>query len=932
MSRKTESDSERPSPGDVSAGELERFLTAAVDRSREGISLVTPDGRFVYANAGVCRMYGYSREEFLATSAATLDPRFDAAGRRDAVKRMREAGGRITVESIGHRRDGSVFPRESSMELVSVDGNELVYVVTRDISERKRIQAALELAEQRRQGFLTHTRDGVTYYEFDEPLPLDAPFEQKVDRAWQAVCVETNEAALMHSSLPVSAVRIGKRYGDFRDRSVPEHARFIERLVEQDFTLIGYDRRYEDEHGKLCWLEVDTTGVIVDGACVGVWTTTRDVTERKAAEAALLEAERKRAEFLARSREAVTYHHFPRPVTPDEPAAVVAELLAQSVCTECNDAAARLVGLPGRDALIGLRWMDVQDPADSDAARLPLELVESNFDMTNRLLSFVGPDGARLWAEVSVTGVFEDGACVGAWSAFRDVTERVEAERELRLIRYAMDHSTDAISLVRRDGTIEYVNEGACRMYGYSADELKSLPLTEIAPAFTAERLEEIWLALQRDGTSITLESTGRRRDGSEFPRESTTYTIKFEQRDLVCAITRDITDRKRAESALTLAARRLEGHVENTPLAVIEWDAQMRVTRWNPTAEKLFGWRSEEALGRVLGTLGIVSDHAAAEANMLLDRIRTGEIASYTIRSRSQARGGRQMRCIWYVSAVRDVHGTLVSTQALVHDVTEEEFAREELARHRDRLEELIARRTRELEAAQAEIVRQEKLSVLGQLTATVSHELRNPLGTIGTSVAIARQLAPDASEQLLRALDRAERNVVRCTDIIEELLDFTRSISIDAEATALGRWLHAVLEEHALPEGVSMALELDFQDHAHIDPEWLRRALLNLLANACEAMRDQAGERRLTIATAADELNVRISVADTGSGIAPDDRERIFEPLFSTKSFGVGLGLPIVRQVVEQHGGELDLESRPGGGTTVTLILPRRAPPAGA
>ena len=250
------------------------------------------------------------------------------------------------------------------------------------------------------------------------------------------------------------------------------------------------------------------------------------------------------------------------------------------------------------------------------------------------------------------------------------------------------------------------------------------------------------------------------------------------------------------------------------------------------------------------------------------------------------------------------------------------------EVAQHRDHLEDLVEERTRDLEAAQAQVLRQERLATLGQLTATVSHELRNPLGTIRTSLfALAKRLQ-DPELGIEGILERVERNIVRCNDIIEELLDYTRTPVMEKEPTALDAWLASVLDDYALPKGVRVQRVFDVDGDLWIYRERLRRAVLNVLANACQAIQgepqEQQAEGQVTVATCRRQTRVEICVTDTGSGTAPEERERIFEPLYSTKSFGVGLGLPIVKQIMEQHGGGIEMTSVMGQGTTVTLWLP--------
>ncbi|MDJ0840568.1 MAG: ATP-binding protein [Acidobacteriota bacterium] len=270
---------------------------------------------------------------------------------------------------------------------------------------------------------------------------------------------------------------------------------------------------------------------------------------------------------------------------------------------------------------------------------------------------------------------------------------------------------------------------------------------------------------------------------------------------------------------------------------------------------------------------------------------------------------------------------------QSLQREIAERKKVEEELMQHRDRLEELVKARTTELEKAQIELVRKERLATLGQLIATVSHELRNPLGTVRGSVFIISQRLLGKDLGVERALDRAERNIVRCDRIIEDLLDYTRTQDLEFQPIHLDRWLEGALEEYLFPVDVKVQVRLGVNLELPMEPERLRRCLINLLNNACDAMKTKKGEetereKRLEVVSRIKENRVEIRVSDSGVGIPAENLAKIFEPLFSTKSFGVGLGLPTVQQIMEQHGGSLEIESEVGVGTTAILWLPKPKP----
>ena len=247
------------------------------------------------------------------------------------------------------------------------------------------------------------------------------------------------------------------------------------------------------------------------------------------------------------------------------------------------------------------------------------------------------------------------------------------------------------------------------------------------------------------------------------------------------------------------------------------------------------------------------------------------------------------------------------------------------------DELERRVSRRTAELQDAQTALLRKERLAALGQLTGTVAHELRNPLGVISTSIEVVRLRSAKSGLGIEAAIGRLRRAVIRCDTIITELLDFARAKGHQPGPVELDSWLSRLLDEQRIPEHVSLVRDL--QTGAAIvqfDAESLRRAVINIVENACHAMtdanggRDEATGHRLTIESRLAGGQVEIIVSDTGPGIPEDELPLIMEPLYSTKSFGTGLGLPTVQRILEEHGGGIRIDSEAGCGTRVSLYLP--------
>ncbi len=236
-----------------------------------------------------------------------------------------------------------------------------------------------------------------------------------------------------------------------------------------------------------------------------------------------------------------------------------------------------------------------------------------------------------------------------------------------------------------------------------------------------------------------------------------------------------------------------------------------------------------------------------------------------------------------------------------------------------------IILRDLREVRRLEAEVRRQDKLAALGKLAAGVAHEIRNPLSSIkGMTTFFAGQF-PEGSEAKAAA-GVMNQEVDRLNRAISELLDFARPTDLKRQLTDIGPLLSRsvqLINQDAANQDVRIDLELaDAVCPVHVDPDRLNQCLLNLYLNAIQAMTG-GGTLRVTCTTEKDRY-VHIRISDTGSGIAADHLGRIFDPYFTTKNKGTGLGLAVVHKIIEAHQAHLNVDSSPGKGTTVTIQFP--------
>lgn len=223
-----------------------------------------------------------------------------------------------------------------------------------------------------------------------------------------------------------------------------------------------------------------------------------------------------------------------------------------------------------------------------------------------------------------------------------------------------------------------------------------------------------------------------------------------------------------------------------------------------------------------------------------------------------------------------------------------------------------------------QQQLLRKERLATVGQLTATVAHELRNPMGTVqNTLYLLARKLSGEDPDTV-GLVERIDRNIKRCDVIITELLDFTRDREVLLVPTVIDSWLARLLDKYEFPRGVELVRRLTTGARVPIDIAYFKSAVINILNNAVHAAQEQhPGGGRVEVGSVVEKGRVGVVISDNGPGVAVENRERVFEPLYSTRVYGVGLGLPTVKKIMGKHAGEVCLDSDPAGGTRVTLWL---------
>lgn len=238
--------------------------------------------------------------------------------------------------------------------------------------------------------------------------------------------------------------------------------------------------------------------------------------------------------------------------------------------------------------------------------------------------------------------------------------------------------------------------------------------------------------------------------------------------------------------------------------------------------------------------------------------------------------------------------------------------------------LEMKVQKRTRQLLEAQEELVRQGKLAVLGQVAGSVGHELRNPLGVINNAVYFLQTVLPDADDTIKEYLGIIQEEITASERIVSDLLDSVRTKPPHPEAVEIAQLLKQCLSKCGIPPAITVTLDIPKTlPPLRADPLQIYQVFRNLINNGVEAMPKGGALTIRAVANTAGK-NVSISVCDTGLGIPPEQLNKLFQPLFTTKSRGVGLGLVVVKNLAQANGGNVAVASQPGKGSTFTITLP--------
>lgn len=497
--------------------------------------------------------------------------------------------------------------------------------------------------------------------------------------------------------------------------------------------------------------------------------------------------------------------------------------------------------------------------------------------------------------------------------SYEDITEQRKREENLLLTQFSIDHASDMIFWITSDSKFSYVNEASCRVLGYSSDELLSQSIFHINPDYPEEEGKHLWRKIKEWG-SLTFESLFRAKDGKIFPVEITGNYVQFRGMEYVLFFARNIADRKQAEEALYAEKERLSVTLGSIGDGVIATDIEGRIVLINAVAEQLTGWPHEDAKGKRLDTVfRIINEKTREICENPADKVlKTGKVVGLANHTVLISRDGRELVIADSGAPIKKADGTVVGVVLVFRDMTEKRKTEEELSR----------------------ISKLESISVLA---GGIAHDFNNILSIVLGSISLARTYLGKDNDKAFQKCKDAEQAVIRAKDLTHQLLTFSKGGAPVKKTSSVVE----ILKDSArfVLAGSSVRCESELPANLHpveIDEGQISQVISNLVINAHQAMPHggviKIGARNVIVREDMTRQSyplragdyVRISVCDEGIGIPREHLGRIFDPYFTTKQKGSGLGLAMAHSIVKNHDGYITADSTVGKGSIFTIYLP--------
>lgn len=464
----------------------------------------------------------------------------------------------------------------------------------------------------------------------------------------------------------------------------------------------------------------------------------------------------------------------------------------------------------------------------------------------------------------------------------------------------AFQHSTDAIVITNADGIIKVINPAFTKMYGYLPEEVLGKTNRVVRSSTTDKSVyEDMWFGILND-KQWKGEIFNRKKDGSEIP-VYLSITPVFEDGKLsgYMGLTIDLSDKYKMGEELDLQRRFSESLLSTANSLILSLDEDGNILLFNEMCENLLGYKGSDVIGKNWFETFLPEQKQAEAIGIFQNLIETGN----PLHNENDVltKSGELRTILWSNTTLKNENGEVNGVLTIGQDITEFLMIKRKMGRS-------------------------EQLAVLGQLAAGIAHEVGNPLTSISSIVQVLQR--KNNSDEVEEKLDMIIGQTRRITQIIRDLVDFSRPTESEEEPTDVNKQINKavkIVQIDGKSKNVNFRLNLSNEiGKPNLIADQFFQVILNLLLNSLDAMRD--GKEEISITTEELEDSVVIRMSDNGTGIAPKNIDRIFEPFFSTKEVGkgTGLGLWVSNGIIQSFGGGISVESEEGEGSTFTIALP--------
>jgi PAS domain S-box-containing protein len=844
---------------------------------------LSPAGEFIYTSPSCSRITGYDASEFMGNVELFRNiihpadlPIWDNNRRETSQGKVAPA-----IEFRIRHKDGSERWIEHICQPVFDDAGMFQGSrgSNRDITDRKQAEEKIQRSEERYRSFVQNF-NGIAYRG-------DVNFHPEFFHGAIEKITGYTEQDFMEGKIKWDRIIHKDDLPGYLEK-IQERTRLKPLVAESEF-------RIKHRNGSIRWIhEVFQTIFNDSGQLIGSQGIQHDITERKKAEEALRESEMKYRSLVDQSLLGILIVQGGR------------IRYANKIMTEKGGYSA--------DELMSLPPMKVAQlihPKDRKIVwNRMLSRLSGKKEPARNECRLLAKDGTVYWTDVH-TNVVEYLGKPAVQMCIVDITDRKQAEEKLKeseeKYRNLVENSKDTITIVDLQGNIIFANKVAEQLTGYSLEEGIGMNLRDfIAPEYLSQSLMRLQEAIEGEMVPY-FETAVRRKDDTIVPIETSGHVIWKEGEPVgVQIIARDITERKKAEETLRESEEKLRLMYESVTEGIIITDLNGIIVDANEAAVRMNGCDSKKQLiGRSSFEFIAGRDHARAAENLkkTLEQGRSG-IIEYTLLRED----GSEFPGELSASLIRDKSGNPASFVAITRDITE-----------------------RKLIEKEQQIM--ERLESIGTLAGGIAHDFNNLLTGIMGNIGLAKRHVEPGGKAFER-LEEAEKATVRARDLTQQLLTFARGGTPVKKPSDISE----IIRETAAfaLRGSNVRLEISLPDDlwaTEVDQGQMNQVIQNIVINADEAM-PSGGTLHISAQNMVIKRPgmlplpkgkyVRVDIEDEGIGMSKKQLERIFEPYYTTKQKGSGLGLATAYSIVKNHGGYITVESKQNVGTTFHVYLP--------